>query len=287
VNPGDARRTLTLRDGRNLVWSETGNRAGPAVIALHGTPGSRHSFTVDEPSWATLGARLICPDRPGYGSSTARPDMTLVQYPDMIDQLADHLELDRFATLGYSGGGPYAAACAALLPARINRLILVSAIGPPDDRPERRAPRTRNQRLLTHFQRHPRLARTATTASGAAMNRWPERALAAMTKSMPRIDQTIASRPAVHAALLRDLADSPINIGRPLAQDMARLAQPWSFSPSDITIPTDLWHGTADLNAPVTDARRLHHAMTGSILHELNGAGHLLIYDHITAILKS
>lgn len=52
--------------------------------------------------------------------------------------MADELELERFAILGVSGGGPYAAACTSDLSDRAATDSLVSTIGPPD------APRNRS-----------------------------------------------------------------------------------------------------------------------------------------------
>ncbi len=37
-------------------------------------------------------------------------------------ELADQFELERFAIVGVSGGGPYALACAARIPERISRV---------------------------------------------------------------------------------------------------------------------------------------------------------------------
>jgi hypothetical protein len=54
-----ADRTIRLRDGRDLAYSEWGDLAGRPVVLLHGTPGSR----------------LICLDEDDI------PNMTLVTYP--------------------------------------------------------------------------------------------------------------------------------------------------------------------------------------------------------------
>ena len=43
--------------------------------------------------------------------------------------LANALGLERFAILGGSGGGPYAAACAAKIPERLRAAVIVSGVG--------------------------------------------------------------------------------------------------------------------------------------------------------------
>src|SRR5438132_13833586 len=61
---------------------------------------------------ARHGVRLIAADRPGMGGSDHQPGRTVLDWPADVRVLADHLGLDRFAVLGYSGGVPFAAATA-------------------------------------------------------------------------------------------------------------------------------------------------------------------------------
>jgi pimeloyl-ACP methyl ester carboxylesterase len=43
----------------------------------------------------------------------------MVDWADDVAELAEALEIDRFAVAGTSSGGPYALACAVKLPARV------------------------------------------------------------------------------------------------------------------------------------------------------------------------
>ena len=76
------------------------------------------------------GVRLIALDRPGMGLSDYQPRRTLVDWPDDVGQVAAALGLDRFAVLGISGGGPYAAACAWKLSERLTGAGIVSSLAP-------------------------------------------------------------------------------------------------------------------------------------------------------------
>ncbi|POH59684.1 alpha/beta hydrolase, partial [Cryobacterium zongtaii] len=60
--------------------------------------------------------RLISYGRPSYGGSTPLPGRTVGSAAADVAAIADALQLDRFAVMGASGGGPHALACAALLP---------------------------------------------------------------------------------------------------------------------------------------------------------------------------
>src|ERR1035441_9578699 len=47
-----------------------------------------------------------------------------------VSSIADALGIDRFAVMGYSGGGPHALACAALLPERVLGVVCVAGLAP-------------------------------------------------------------------------------------------------------------------------------------------------------------
>lgn len=57
-----------------------------------------------------LDARLIAPERAGMGGSSYQPRRRIIDCAAEVQDLAERLGLDRFAVVGYSGGGPYAAA---------------------------------------------------------------------------------------------------------------------------------------------------------------------------------
>jgi pimeloyl-ACP methyl ester carboxylesterase len=97
---------------------------------MHGTP-SCHleatAFGVDQAA-VRLGLRLIVVDRPGMSDSTFQRDRRVLDWPADVTLVADQLSLQRFAVLGYSGGGPYAAATARALPERVRVLGLVACV---------------------------------------------------------------------------------------------------------------------------------------------------------------
>jgi pimeloyl-ACP methyl ester carboxylesterase len=76
------------------------------------------------------GIRLITVDRPGYGESSPHPGRTFLNWVPDIEQLADHLKIDRFGVLSHSGGSPYALAIAYKLKERVSKVVLASPLGP-------------------------------------------------------------------------------------------------------------------------------------------------------------
>ena len=76
-----------------------------------------------------LGIRWFSFDRPDRGSAP-RPGRRVAAVAEDAAAVADHLGIDRFATMGHSGGGPHALACAALLVDRVVATVDVSGAAP-------------------------------------------------------------------------------------------------------------------------------------------------------------
>ncbi|TGJ80045.1 hypothetical protein E0Z10_g8733 [Xylaria hypoxylon] len=129
----DGSATMTLPDGRTLSYSQYGLLTGPAVFYLHGLPGSRLEGALFDAPAVTPRARIISVDRPGYGLSSPQPNRTILDHAKDVEHLAKYLKLDSYAVLGISGGGPYALACAAALPAdKLKAVLLICGLGPPE-----------------------------------------------------------------------------------------------------------------------------------------------------------
>jgi pimeloyl-ACP methyl ester carboxylesterase len=126
--------TVDLPDGRRLGVTDVGDPEGVPVLYFHGVPGSRLDFTSEryDEALRAAGVRFIAADRPGFGLSDPKPGRGHADWPADVSALADSLELDRFAVLGYSRGGHYALACAALIPDRLTAVGLLSAVASPD-----------------------------------------------------------------------------------------------------------------------------------------------------------
>jgi hypothetical protein len=91
--------TLLLPDGRKLGYAQYGSLTGHAVLYMHGHPGSRLEGAHLHDLGLKLGARIIAADRPGMGWSSPHPDRTLLDYPEDLVHLADHLKLESYGVL--------------------------------------------------------------------------------------------------------------------------------------------------------------------------------------------
>ena len=123
-------RDVRTRDGRVLRVAEAGDPAGVPVMYLHGMPGSRLLEPDDIVRATRRGVRLIGYDRPGYGASSRHPGRNVADCAGDVRAIADALGIPRLAVWGVSGGGPHAAACAALLSGLVPAVAMLASIAP-------------------------------------------------------------------------------------------------------------------------------------------------------------
>lgn len=275
---------LELGGGRRVSLAEFGSRDGIPIIALHGTPGSRLKYAAADALSRSLGVRLICPDRWGYGQSDAHRQPSLAVYAADIGALADKLRLDRFAVIGVSGGGPFAAAAAAVLGARVTRLALVGPVGPilAVPRSELRGfhrfcfrvlPRLPGGTTLV-FRGYRRLLQVAPRAAIPVASIGTARADKALTRMADIRDRLAAT----FREGLRNGAAGP-------AIDLKLFARPWDIRLGDIEADTQLWLGVDDRNVPQAAAVKLAAEISGARLILLPGHGHLWVLRNYGSVI--
>ncbi len=121
------------RHAAALEWAglARGPADAPPALLLHGWLDNAGSFA---PLMGALdGRRLWAPDLPGHGRSAHKPAGSWYHFVDYISDvmaLADALGLERFDLIGHSMGGAIATLIAACYPERIERLVLIEAMGP-------------------------------------------------------------------------------------------------------------------------------------------------------------
>ncbi len=279
---------LRLRDGRRLGFCESGDlTAGQPVIFLHGNPGSRHMRHPDDALTARLGVRLIAPDRPGYGLSDYQPERTLLDFPADLQQLADHLRLDRFALFGVSAGGPYVAACAYRLPDRLSRAAIVS--GPaPFDRPRALSGVNSDYRSAYRLAAWPSWALHPLLAwHDKAVRRDPARALAAVVAQASPDDRALLADPQIAAQILGYRAEASRRGVRGLVREAQILVAPWGFRLAEVKKELHLWYWDGDSIVPPQMGRYLQAQLPHSVPHFFPDGGHFSLFRDWAAILTS
>src|SRR4051794_29559990 len=114
-------------DGRNIEYVEIGDPLGRPVVHLHGTPATAGSAVLFDDVARRCGVRLVAVSRPGYGASTTSPP-GLASVAADVGALVTSLGIDEFVAWGTSGGGPYALAVGAVLPSRVQQVLVAAGI---------------------------------------------------------------------------------------------------------------------------------------------------------------
>jgi pimeloyl-ACP methyl ester carboxylesterase len=217
VTTPHADEVLVLADGRRLAWAEWGDPRGAPLVFFHPSPGSR--MLCPDPSATTAaGIRLISVDRPGYGRSDPVADPSLASFIRDLERLLDHLWIGQVPVVGWSGGGQYAAASAAILAERVSGVALVATPAADDQ-----------LRWLTPEFR--KLAELAAEGSGRALTSFGDHTLL---------------RPEAKRGLMEMWKESGRTGTAGLSADVVAASRPWGFAPADVRVRAALFYGEKD-----------------------------------------
>jgi pimeloyl-ACP methyl ester carboxylesterase len=101
------------------------------VLVLHvGTPSGPVALPSMVEDAAARGLRTVICARPGYGRSDPLPGRRVADVTADTVTVLDALGRGQFVTVGWSGGGPHALACAAALPGRCLAAASVAGVAP-------------------------------------------------------------------------------------------------------------------------------------------------------------
>jgi pimeloyl-ACP methyl ester carboxylesterase len=245
-------KTIQLSDGRTLAYLDIGDPEGRPLFYFHGGPGSRLEGLLFYELNQQLGIRMIAPDRPGFGLSDFQEDRTYLDWPDDVRELADQLGIDRFAVLGWSSGGPHAAAVAHQIPQRLAVVAIAAGEAPitRDDFPRNVPTSTAftdskaNKLFIWSANHGPWVMRIMFRMARILIFRDPAGSSeASFSSNMSAKDKQLFTRPEFTAGMVEALRQGAAGWTREYT--IERLD--WPFNLEDIHTPTVLvFHGKED-----------------------------------------
>jgi len=279
-------RTIPAGDGRELCVETAGEPHGRPILVHPGEPMSRRLYA----GWITdaenKGIRLIGYDRPGYGGSTAHPGYTVASAAADVRAIAEALGHDRIGIWGLSGGGPYALACAALLPDVAVAVAAVASLAPygVEGFDYFAGMGESNAESFELFFADPEAARRD-------LREARQEILAATPEQLAEMITSLLS-PTDAGALTGDLARwntetnkialSPGDQG--WWDDEAAHLTSWGFDPRDIQVPVKIWHGRQDRMVPVQHGQWLAANIPGAEADISDRDGHFTMHGRIGEI---
>jgi pimeloyl-ACP methyl ester carboxylesterase len=243
--------------------------SGPPVLFVHGLGGSWQNWLENLVQTAGAGYRAIAVDLPGFGhSELPAQKVSISGYGRWIDELLSALEVDEPVRLvGNSMGGFIGCEVAIQFPARVERLVLVSAAGISIEE-------QRNDAAMAGLYRTERIGKLVTTWVAAQSD-------------------TLARRPGLRKALLRFVAAHPDRLDARLVAEQVRGTGTDGFLPAldaltsypirsrlpEIACPTLIVWGRLDQLVPVRDADVFEQLIPDSRKVVFEDTGHVAMLE--------
>ena len=281
---------VQLPDGAVVAFQEYGDPLGTPVIFCHGWPSSRTMAQLaDEPARA-LGIRIISPDRPGISGSSMQLDRKLSDWPRVVEQLVNDLEIAEFRILAISGGAPYAYATAIAMPERVRAIAIIGGVIPFAELKDFKGLLPLYRWMLAFYRNQPRLLRQLFFLAR------PFLSFRAPIRVRPLLLKMLLLRPCDAASLRDDAAFEAIFESQRRAWrgsvegvlvDAQIYAQPWGFTIEDVQVPVRLWHGMEDRAFAVRLAEEMANRFPNCKTRFIQNEGHYsLPIRHMREILQ-
>jgi len=276
------RHEATTADGRTLRYVVAGDPTGPLLVSHHGSPGSGRPFRAEVEGAERLGLRLASYSRPGFDGSTPQPGRNVAGAAADVAALLDALGADRFATYGWSVGGPHALACAALLPERCAAAATIAGAAP-SDRPELEFTAGMGAGNVDEFG----AAAAGRETLSPLLSRERADLLAVTSQQLAdALAPHLSARDAQAldgelAAFLTDEIQAGLRPGPEgwIDDDLAFM-KPWGFDVGAIGVPVSVWQGEDDLMVPGAHGRWLAANVPGAQARLLPEEGHLTLFSN-------
>lgn len=283
---------VKVADGRQVHYELSGPRrtGGAALVFHHGQPGAallwNHLVTeADRFGWS-----VVMVSRPGYAGSERKVGRNAADVAADITAVLDHLGVDRFVTAGWSGGGPHALACGALLPSRCRAIATVAGVAPydgvhdldwtagmgPENRAEFEALIAGDRALEARIK----------TFNEALANIQGDQLIEALGGLISEPDRLIlVGECAEFLAKWMRLSASSGHYG--YWDDGQAFVSPWGFDLGQLNVPVTVWIAGQDLMVPPAHGRWLAENVSGATGIELPDEGHIsLLWGHAGEILR-
>ncbi|MDX2270003.1 MAG: alpha/beta hydrolase [Bryobacter sp.] len=269
-----------------VSYLERGDPSGTPLLHFHGWPSSRIEQFIPEELLREYGLRWFSLDRPGYGGTLWFAEHGFADWARRVADWAAGQNISRFHVLGFSGGGPYAMACAYYLPERVASLTLLGSLAPfgPQACPAPPPWKGWGEILLHHA---PELGIAGFQVADFLRRRFPRPFEVWQVRQTDPRDQEIllaedklAQLEAAHAEAFRQGV-------RHIVHDLRLSARPWDFTPAGIAVPTFVHVGLRDRQVPPAAGLWLAETIAQAQLFRYPDEGHYLGHRQARNILEA
>jgi pimeloyl-ACP methyl ester carboxylesterase len=276
---------LKLPDGRQLCFAEYGAPKGQPIFVFHGNPNSRLLWGVIPGSPFLPDVRLIAPDRPGFGQTDFKKDITTLQnWPNDITALADSLGIKKFAVFGPSGGGPYALSCAWKIPERLTSVGIFASVGPfiPETDKNIAAP---VRMMWAKAPKLPGLFKLQMKLFAWLARKYPKLYIKMVLKEFSETDRKDYERLNIAELIQVDRNEGYRQGGIGTWYD-AMIPANWPIPLNEIKTKVYLWQGEEDISVPLSMGQYMAGKLPNCEAKFIKGVGHFWIFEHLAEMLE-
>ncbi len=278
------RRVIRLADGRDIEFQTAGPADGLPLVVHEGTPVGLVLNRRLASAALARGLRVVQAARPGYEESTPRPGRTVADVVPDIAAVLDAVGAGTYVSIGFSGGGPHALACAALAPERCLGAASVAGVAPytaegldflggmGPENVEEFSLAARGEDALTPF-----LEKEAAALRGIT----GEQVAASLGGLISGADAAVLTGEFA-ADLAKGLSSALRNGVAGWRDDDLAFVAGWGFPLAALSGRAAIWQGDQDNMVPFTHGQWLGAHVPGARVHLEPGAGHLTMT--VTAI---
>jgi pimeloyl-ACP methyl ester carboxylesterase len=275
-------------DGRTIevVASEP---LGPLPLLFHnGTPTAAGLYPPLVDAVARHGSGVVTFSRPGYAGSAAQPGRNVAAVADDSAAVLDALGVDAFLTAGWSGGGPHALACAALLPERCRACASLAGVAPYgvaglDWMAGMGEPNI--EEFSAALSGETQLSEFLTAGIEGLESLKPDDLVDALGDLASDVDK--AALTGAFAEWVADVFRRSASTGiAGWRDDDLAFTRDWAFDLSAITTPVSIWHGGQDRMVPFPHGEWLAGHIPNATAHFARDEGHVsLVVGSLDAII--
>ncbi|WP_022878671.1 alpha/beta fold hydrolase [Microbacterium sp. B19] len=256
------------------VHTSHADLSGRDVLLWH--HGSPQTGAILPPVQAAADARglaVVSVARPAYALSPRVPGRTVADVAAGLRSVVEALGVASIVSVGASGGGPHALACAAVMPGLVRRVVTFASPAPFDGRDQWFA-----------GMQAPRALRAAAEGE-EARRRFAEVDEFDEFDPDSFVDADYAALEGEWASLGADVGASAAYGDDGLLDDDLAFVRPWGFASAEVMASVLLVQGERDRVIPPHHARLLAEALPNATLQLHPDDGHVSVLRHLAAVL--
>ena len=272
---------LRLPNGSRLAFNSYGDAEGFPLLYFHDAGSSRLEASLLHQGALRCGYRLIAFDRPGVG----RSDYFVYKSPrafceHLLAVLAKLGINGRFGIVAKGGGGIYALHLCRLRPERVVAQVNLAGI------PVRALASPSGACALLAGVIPMAVDRLLRLKQFFSPDE-PGAVLDKLREELSFSDKKVLARPEIADILEADQAESVRAGYRGMAQDLAISFRKLEVPLEEVSVPTEIWHGSADRLTLRADCEYLAARLPRARLHRVSQRGHFFFIHHMDQIFGS